>query len=84
MIYFISTVYGELAQLARASALHAGGQGFKSLILHQVCFKEELINSFFLFQKSKLYVIIKLEYRRDVVCFAQIVEEELRKIKKHA
>lgn len=25
---------GELAQLARAPALHAGGQGFESLILH--------------------------------------------------
>ena len=30
----ILTVDGELAQLARASALHAGGQGFESLILH--------------------------------------------------
>ena len=27
--------FGELAQLARASALHAEGQGFESLILHQ-------------------------------------------------
>ena len=27
---------GELAQLARAPALHAGGQGFDSLILHTV------------------------------------------------
>ena len=27
-------LFGELAQLARASALHAGGQGFESLILH--------------------------------------------------
>ena len=26
---------GELAQLARAPALHAGGQGFESLILHK-------------------------------------------------
>ena len=26
---------GELAQLARAPALHAGGQGFDSLILHK-------------------------------------------------
>ena len=30
---------GELAQLARAPALHAGGQGFDSLILHQVTVK---------------------------------------------
>ncbi len=28
-------MYGELAQLARAPALHAGGQGFDSLILHE-------------------------------------------------
>ena len=37
MLYFISNFVttGELAQLARASALHAGGQGFESLILHQ-------------------------------------------------
>ena len=27
---------GEIAQLARASALHAGGCGFKSHSLHQV------------------------------------------------
>ena len=27
---------GELAQLARAPALHAGGQGFDSLILHSI------------------------------------------------
>ena len=31
------TTSGELAQLARAPALHAGGQGFDSLILH--CFR---------------------------------------------
>ena len=28
-------MFGELAQLARAPALHAGGQGFDSLILHE-------------------------------------------------
>lgn len=27
---------GGIAQLARAPALHAGGQGFESLILHQL------------------------------------------------
>ena len=35
--YFIQNTLpleGELAQLARAPALHAGGQGFDSLILH--------------------------------------------------
>jgi hypothetical protein len=29
-------IVGELAQLARAPALHAGGQGFDSLILHKM------------------------------------------------
>ena len=28
--------FGGLAQLARAPALHAGGQRFESVILHQV------------------------------------------------
>ena len=32
--YIILIAHGELAQLARASALHAEGQGFESLILH--------------------------------------------------
>ena len=31
-----SETSGELAQLARAPALHAGGQGFDSLILHSI------------------------------------------------
>ena len=30
----LSTLYGGLAQLARASALHAEGQRFESVILH--------------------------------------------------
>ena len=33
-VAIILIVDGELAQLARAPALHAGGQGFESLILH--------------------------------------------------
>ena len=36
IICYIIWVLGELAQLARASALHAEGQGFESPILHQV------------------------------------------------
>jgi hypothetical protein len=32
----IMNVFGGLAQLARAPALHAGGQGFDSLILHKL------------------------------------------------
>ncbi len=39
-IDIIYLVDGELAQLARASALHAGGQGFESLILHHIFFRE--------------------------------------------
>ena len=31
----LSLKYGGLAQLARAPALHAGGQRFESVILHQ-------------------------------------------------
>lgn len=34
---------GELAQLARAPALHAGGQGFESLILHHNVILSELL-----------------------------------------
>ena len=40
---------GELAQLARAPALHAGGQGFESLILHQIELKLELLEFEFYF-----------------------------------
>ena len=32
----LSFDYGGLAQLARAPALHAGGQRFESVILHSV------------------------------------------------
>ena len=38
---YIIWVLGELAQLARASALHAEGQGFESPILHQVVYNIE-------------------------------------------
>ena len=39
MLIFFSTLlfqYGDIAQLARAPALQAGGQGFDSLYLHQL------------------------------------------------
>ena len=42
---FLTSVIGELAQLVRASALHAEGQGFDSLILHKESSEE---GSFFL------------------------------------
>lgn len=41
--------YGELAQLARAPALHAGGQGFESLILHHILVKAHLNAEFWLY-----------------------------------
>ena len=36
---------GELAQLARASALHAEGQGFDSLILHKMSTKYKVLST---------------------------------------
>jgi hypothetical protein len=42
---------GGLAQLARAPALHAGGQEFESLILHQKKRKQNYI-------KKKIIVIV--------------------------
>jgi hypothetical protein len=32
----IVLIFGGIAQLARAPALHAGGQGFDSVCLHQI------------------------------------------------
>ena len=43
---------GELAQLARAPALHAGGQGFESLILHQNEIKSLVNQGFFFIYKG--------------------------------
>ncbi len=37
--------YGVLAQLARAPALHAGGQGFDSLRLHHILKVVKVINN---------------------------------------
>ena len=34
--------YGEVAQLARASALHAEGHGFDSLLLHFVMIRKRM------------------------------------------
>ena len=52
---------GELAQLARAPALHAGGQEFESLILHHLEINE-FFNSFFLYlsflKYNKLILVI--------------------------
>ena len=31
---FVNDIYGRLAQLVRAAALHAVGQGFESLVAH--------------------------------------------------
>ena len=40
----LSFDYGGLAQLARAPALHAGGQRFESVILHSINDREQMIN----------------------------------------
>ena len=37
----IFPIFGGLAQLARAPALHAGGQRFESVILHNLGFDQE-------------------------------------------
>ena len=39
----VNLTVGGLAQLARAPALHAGGQRFESVILHQIFNMEDLI-----------------------------------------
>ena len=44
--------FGGLAQLARAPALHAGGRGFESHILHQLTIN--LVNARFLFCQNNL------------------------------
>ena len=41
-ITFASLLYGELAQLARAFAWHARGQGFDSPVLHWIGFQTYL------------------------------------------
>ena len=51
-IYNQNTFVGRLAQLARASALHAEGQGFESLNVHHrlvVCELPTKVGSFFTF-----------------------------------
>ena len=42
----LTTVNGELAQLARAPALHAGGHRFDSGILHRAKRKENVMKTF--------------------------------------
>ena len=45
----IIMLFGGLAQLARAPALHAGGRGFESHILHQLTLTPYL-RSFFVYK----------------------------------
>ncbi len=52
-----STIFGGLAQLARAPALHAGGQRFESVILHSALMSKA--NYDMMYKKSK--VIDKLK-----------------------
>ena len=56
---------GELAQLARAPALHAGGQEFESPILHHYEVKSLVIQGFFFIYKvfvSFLYFFCKIYF----------------------
>ena len=72
-------VFGELAQLARAPALHAGGQRFESVILHHYTerrkseggdLKFSICNSTFRIQNSTVQCIQDLR---------RTAEEKLRK-----
>ena len=66
--------FGELAQLARASALHAEGRGFESHVLHQVEYYLVLA-SFFIFLVI-LALILQLffkEYHNALICTLTLV-----------
>ena len=66
MIYLMSNLSdGELAQLARAPALHAGGQEFESPILHQFD-SLALIDKGFYFAISHLYHFFKIFFYHNV------------------
>ena len=69
MLYYMSRwQFGGLAQLARALALHARGQGFESLILHQIVNKTQNILSFFVVYKFLKQILkIKREFKTFVV-----------------
>ena len=58
---------GELAQLARAPALHAGGQGFDSLILHDLWIYSflYLIKDFKFREEASLTFTIKTSQREN-------------------
>lgn len=49
MIRLICSANGGLAQLARAPALHAGGRGFESHVLHQLIINDFLEVVFILY-----------------------------------
>ena len=51
----IKKIVGGLAQLARAPALHAGGPGFESLILHKK--GRRLLAAFFIFRNNQYWAM---------------------------
>lgn len=73
---------GGLAQLARAPALHAGGQGFESLILHQIDIKLELISfEFYCVQIDILLIRIKLNFvNLEIHLYIDSINEHMKTI----
>ena len=78
-ICYIINALGELAQLARASALHAEGQGFESPILHQVWLLTTFIvvlllifNKIFIQLISSTYIELEFFYY-DLPTFVNII-----------
>ena len=60
VIFTLTKIYfGGLAQLARASALHAEGQRFESVILHQNQFENMQMSKFENWSQSQVHKILK-------------------------
>lgn len=55
---------GELAQLARAPALHAGGQGFESLILHHIVVNPLFCKGFYFL--PTIYLLFFINYFKNL------------------
>ena len=70
LILRLATEPGELAQLARAPALHAGGHRFDSDILHDECLKKR--NRKEQNGKSLLFKVLRMRF------FSRILKIEVR------
>ena len=54
--FTVHFIYGDIAQLARAPALQAGGQGFDSLYLHHIEVKKSFYKAHWkIYRKKKKY-----------------------------